>query len=330
MNWEPAIYEHKARLIGRAPAEVSRSADLLEQALLAEHATYGADYLTVGIDVYNVEAEACGARIVAHDETACPEIPDAPWSIEDAAEGDLESLLVMPDIPGAGRFRVILEASRRAQAALSSIEQPPVLRVAASGPFSIASKLLGMEPLLIGAITQDPSTLRVLDFCTDLSIAWCTQIRRAGFEALIVDSSASPPMIGPEPYRELILPLHRRIMEALEAVGQERRPLILGGDTTLIAKDIVSAGATVVICDFAAYAADFAREIADRPDVEVRRNVAPGAIERVQDYEKLVEDTASDLQLFAHPILGTGILPYDQDPEPILRFRDAVAAAIGD
>ena len=54
LPWEPAIYEHKAALIGLSPAEVSRSADLLARSLEAEHRAYAADFMTVGIDVYNI------------------------------------------------------------------------------------------------------------------------------------------------------------------------------------------------------------------------------------------------------------------------------------
>lgn len=33
LKWEPAIYEHKASLIGKGPAEVANSAELLTAAL---------------------------------------------------------------------------------------------------------------------------------------------------------------------------------------------------------------------------------------------------------------------------------------------------------
>ncbi len=59
----PAIYEHKARLIGRSPSEVARSGELLVEALEKELETYDPDVLTVGLDVYNVEAEAAGCAV---------------------------------------------------------------------------------------------------------------------------------------------------------------------------------------------------------------------------------------------------------------------------
>jgi len=58
----PAVYEHKAALIGTTPSFLSRDAGLFEKALVREAELYGPDLLTVGCDVYNLEAEAGGWR----------------------------------------------------------------------------------------------------------------------------------------------------------------------------------------------------------------------------------------------------------------------------
>ncbi|TFH66481.1 MAG: hypothetical protein E4G90_03325, partial [Gemmatimonadales bacterium] len=108
LPWEPAIYEHKAALIGRSPEEVSHSANLLTAAILEEIRIYQADFVTVGIDVYNVEAQACGAQVVTTGPQACPEIPIPPWSVE-----RLPRELEVPAIPREGRFQLLLDAARR-------------------------------------------------------------------------------------------------------------------------------------------------------------------------------------------------------------------------
>ena len=43
VKFEPAIYGHKAALIGREPREVAMSAGLLAEAVLKEHEVYRAD-----------------------------------------------------------------------------------------------------------------------------------------------------------------------------------------------------------------------------------------------------------------------------------------------
>ena len=47
----PAIYEHKAKLIGESVSKVATTPKLLEEAVLAEYETYQPDILTVGIDI---------------------------------------------------------------------------------------------------------------------------------------------------------------------------------------------------------------------------------------------------------------------------------------
>ena len=133
LEWEPAIYEHKAALIGASPADISSSADLLSAALVEESCRYGADYLTVGVDVYNLEAEACGAEVTSAGPKACPDIRSPVFSLD-----ELPRELALPEVPGSGRFGVMLEAGRRT---VESVAPQVCVRVAASGPVTIATKL---------------------------------------------------------------------------------------------------------------------------------------------------------------------------------------------
>ncbi|HVX66575.1 MAG TPA: uroporphyrinogen decarboxylase family protein, partial [Bryobacteraceae bacterium] len=59
----PAIYEHKGYLVGRSPSEICRNPEYLYAALQCELKTYDPDALVIGIDVYNVEAEAAGCEV---------------------------------------------------------------------------------------------------------------------------------------------------------------------------------------------------------------------------------------------------------------------------
>ncbi len=58
----PAIYEHKGALIGKSPSQICRDANYLYAGLLRELEVYDPDLLVIGIDVYNVEAEALALR----------------------------------------------------------------------------------------------------------------------------------------------------------------------------------------------------------------------------------------------------------------------------
>ncbi|HOF19515.1 MAG TPA: uroporphyrinogen decarboxylase family protein, partial [Phycisphaerae bacterium] len=222
--WEPAIYEHKAALIGRSVEEVARDAGLLVEALLTERETYQADFLTVGVDVYNIEAEACGLKVAASSPEACPEASSPLWNL-DSLPGELP----LPDVRRAGRFPMMVEAGRRAVAALG---QACRVRVAASGPMSLAAKLVGLENLIVAMALDEPPAARILEFAARLAEAWCAELRRNGLDVIVFDSAAAPPVTSPALYAVAVLPLHRRLLAVLERTGQRDRPLIVGGNST--------------------------------------------------------------------------------------------------
>jgi hypothetical protein len=62
MPCTPAVYEHAARFVGRIPAEVSRDPDLLFQGHRGTYLESRHQAIAVGIDIYNLEAEAYGAK----------------------------------------------------------------------------------------------------------------------------------------------------------------------------------------------------------------------------------------------------------------------------
>lgn len=75
----PTILEHSARLIGKTPSEVAVNAKMLEEALIEAYNFYGHDSLTVGIDVYNIEAEALGCKIRFHEDFSIPGVISHPF-----------------------------------------------------------------------------------------------------------------------------------------------------------------------------------------------------------------------------------------------------------
>ena len=315
--WEPAIYEHKAALIKKPVVEVANSVDLLTEAILAEHRVYQADLITVGVDVYNIEAEACGATVVAGEKESCPYIPDPLFDIH-----DLPKELDLPAISQAGRFGLMLEVGQRVSKMLSG---QCSVRIAASGPVSIAGKLVGLEPLILALAMGEACAYRLLDFATELSRSWCLCLREHGLDVIIFDSMAAPPLVSPDMYTEIVLPRHRQIMETLTSSGQSQRPLIIGGDTTVIAAAQASSGATTILCDFPANAETFARSLPKPDNVVVRRNVVPSIFSQsALSIETSAERLRYELDLFANPIAGTGILPYETDPENVIRFKKAL------
>jgi uroporphyrinogen decarboxylase len=313
IGWEPAVYEHKAALIGAGVAEVSRSAGLLVRAMEAEYEAYRSDALVVGVDLYNIEAEACGLEVRDLGREACPDTL-APES------GGWR----MPEVGRDGRFAMMLEAG---VAARRSLGRHTTVRMGASGPASLASRLLGLEELVIGLAGNEPEATGALDFAERVCRLWCAAIRAAGLEVVLFDSVASPPIMSPDMYRTHIVGRHAGLMRLLAETGQAERPLIQGGDTTPILPDLLATGCTQVICDFPVEAARFAAAMVDRAagGIGVRRNVAPATLlgepERIRDAAGMIR---ADLARFERPTLGTGVLPYRTNPAHVRLLRESV------
>ena len=161
----PAIYEHKGFLIGKTPSEICRDPKLLVEGLLAEYERYKPDFLTVGIDVYNVEAEALGCKIVYFDDT-----PDVP-GVEDypvKAPGDFEKLRI-PNPATDGRMPLYLEAARELQARLGHQIK---IRGAITGPFSLASELVGAENFIVLTMQNPQLTVKLMEFTARVAAAF--------------------------------------------------------------------------------------------------------------------------------------------------------------
>ena len=319
IKWEPAIYEHKAALIGCSPAELAYSVELLTKAVLREYEIYQSDYITVGLDVYNVEAEALGAKLAAPEKNECPDLAGTLFDLN-----QLPEQLALPDIPAAGRFKLLLEAGKNIQ---NAIGDKTKVRVAASGPVSMAAKLAGLEDLIVSLMLRDGNAVRLLEFTTQIAKKWCSCLRGNKLDAVVFDSMVAPPIFSPDMYEQFALPLHLRLMKLLADYGQQERELVIGGNTAPIAGFLKQTGANILLCDYATDAAAFKSAIGDDSNLKVRRNINP-ALLIDSDMEELAKKFGAELALFSNPIAGTGILPYDFMPNTYLAFQKACVVII--
>ena len=76
MDFAPSVYEHCARLIDRSPWDVSRDPDLLFAAQAQAFRLYGHRPVVVGVDIYNLEAEAYGAMVAKPEGTGIPAVTE--------------------------------------------------------------------------------------------------------------------------------------------------------------------------------------------------------------------------------------------------------------
>ena len=311
----PAIYEHKAKLIGESVSQVAANSALLEQAVLAEYEMYQPDMLTVGLDIYNIEAEAFGAEVVFSDK------PDAVPSIKEKILKDVSEVdkLQMPHILTAGRIPLLLEASKNINLVLG---KNVLVRGALSGPYSIAAELIGIEPLIMTMMTDQASFVKLLDFTTSFVIAYGKEYINNGISICLFDSQASPPLVSPEMFKTFLLPRYKKIAHEFKTAGCECSELVIGGQTDPIATSILNGGFDIVLCDFLCEVKSyFNDEVQSLP--LIRRNISPILIEQ-GDFEAIQPKITETKQLandFNNLVIGTGVLSYNVPAENILKIK---------
>ena len=146
------MHEFVAHELGLPATEFYTRPDVLVPAILAVQQAYGLDIASITFDVYNIEAEALGQKLVT-GEDQLPDIDRGMPLIRDRA--DL-ALIKTPDFRVAGRFARVLEVHELFRE-LTGLE--PTLTFCA--PFTLAANLRGLEQLIFD-IYVDPEFARDL------------------------------------------------------------------------------------------------------------------------------------------------------------------------
>ena len=314
----PAVYEHKAALIGVRPSEMCRDADLFEKALIREVEIYDPDMLVVGCDVYNVEAEAAGCEVLYPDSTGVPAV-----RTRAVGPGADISVLASPDPARDGRMPLHLEVGRRIQARFG---QERIVRGALTAPFSMAAELAGPEELLIALLDRPVWAGELLRFTAGVCKSYGRAFADRGLGVILFDSHASPPMTYPEIYRKIIRPPTAEVIRYFRHdLGIPLVPYIMGGDTGPLLEDIVRTGTNNILCDYTADLGIFVQRLKDEP-ILLRANISPALLvaQPVEAIRSKVREVVAAGR--AHPrfLMGTGILPYDIPPEKVLAVRDTL------
>ncbi len=303
----PAIYEHKAWFVGSTPSKVCRDSQLFTTALLAEYERVQPDALTIGIDVYNVEAEAIGCKVVYYEggNTSVPAI--APESVVFQGSEGVASLK-LPDPQKDGRMPLNLEVARNIMKILG--KEVPV-RGALSGPFSLAAHLAGLENLFKLMFIQPDLVHELLDFACEVIKRYGQAFVELGCGVVVFDSQASSDLISPLLYREFVLSRTRSLVEYFQKLGLRNVPLIIGGNTTKMLDEYLETGANNVLCDVKADSKEFLRKCSTARRA-FRRNMDSSDFQTISSgdvYRRTVKclDESSSYPGF---ILGTAILPY--------------------
>jgi len=316
----PAIYEHKAWFIGSTPSAISRDADLLTRALVAEYEAIGPDALAIGVDVYNLEAEAVGCTVSFYEgaDTSIPGIKPGNHIIH---VGDDLTAARLPNPLTDGRMPVNLAAARNVRRELGDDFW---LRGAISGPFSLAISLVGAEALFLACLDNPEWVRSCLDYSGRIIKEFSKAYIDAGAELIVFDSQASPELLSPGMYEEFVLPVTQELVQWATTQGVRDLPLIIGGNTTPIAGLLAQTGANNLLCDFTADF-DVWAETCREHGRSLRRNISPRLIETAtpdQIYEVAAREIrrGRDLPGF---IMGTAVIPFGTPTANVLAIKRA-------
>jgi uroporphyrinogen decarboxylase len=317
MELSPSVYEHAAALIGRTPWEVSRDADLLFAGHAEAYRIYRHTPIMPGIDIYNLEAEAYGAKVENPGGTGIPAI--ARPACRSAAELlDLKPLNPRTD----GRIPMVIRVAAR----LAKEFPETQVRVPVSGPFSIASNLVGFESLLCDVAAQPDVVAAALMHLVRGQLAFAEEIREQGVDIAFFESAACPPLLSPSNFRRLELPALKSLLGGMAEILGHPVPCIIGGDTAPILEAMLETGTSYVVAPYETNQEVFVRKIWNRTDVRIRVNTGSEIISR-GPWEAIRADADRILRLVAgrpNVCMGTGAVPYETPPENVLRLMEYV------
>lgn len=315
----PAVLEHAAALIGHSPWEVSRDLELLCAAHARAHEIYGHSPVIAGIDVYHAEVEAWGVEVRPAAHHATPALGGPLFD-------DPLEVLRLPslDLQRDGRLPLLLGAAARLIDACPGAE----VRVPLAGPFSVLVGLLGFETLLMELADGGGGIRDAIAFLARRQAALCRAVLTRGFQPVIYESGAAPPLVSPEMFRSIVAPALRIVMQA----GRDAAtPLacILGGNVASVADALLEAGPGAVICPAETDQAAFIEVARAWPETSVRINLPASSVGSGNRaaFFAAIEERIPLVARHPRAVLGTGVVPFDADPD-FIRAGQQYAAAL--
>jgi len=184
------------------------TAEILVTSTLEICEKYGIDVALVDFDVYNIEAEALGQRIIYSDRDM-PDVDRSKPLFQD--RNDLRKIKT-PDFDSDGRFPNVIDMYSIYKN-LTGVDAGMEF----SAPFSLAANLRGIEQLL-SDIYEDPDFARNLfDRLTEEVLApWIHHMKMKFPDAKSIagnDATASLPIVSPDILKQWVIPYILRLRE---------------------------------------------------------------------------------------------------------------------
>jgi uroporphyrinogen decarboxylase len=221
-----------------------------------------------------------------------------------------------------GRVPIVIEAARRIAEECPEAD----VRIPLSGPFSLATNLVGFENLLCEIQTGPDSVIRALHHLVAGQIEFCKEVVRQGLDIAFFESAATPPLLSPQDFKKIEFDALKETMEKTAVVVGHPVPCIMGGDTAPILDSILQTGTGYVCCPAGTDQRLFMDIMRERPDVMVRINMDPRPMtsKNFPDVEKEVDRVFELANNREKVCIGTGCLPFETDPEAVIKTKEYI------
>ena len=181
---------------------------------------YGDDAV-FGLMDLSVETQAVGSRVRFRDG-AYPTVER--YALKPVANLDT---LALPNPRESGRMPELLKALRVFRRAVGD---DVLVSGCVAGPMTLTTQLFGIETALYLAVDDPEGFERVLDFSVEVAqVFGRAQVEAGAHVVLVFDPSASPEVVPPALFRELLLPRFKKVFSALDDAGSRARWLSITG-----------------------------------------------------------------------------------------------------
>jgi len=235
---EPLFYHHPIRLAGISYERYCKDPDAVVATQVGAWKRYGYDAINVGTDV-QVVSEAMGSTVQF--------FPDAAPALGKPALAETKDLkkLHAPDPHTDGRMPVVIEATRKA---VESVGDRVFIKARYnSTPFSLASRLRGIQRLMMDLYDDEQFVFDLLEFCVPVLLRYVKVLVDQHPHAVVCSDSTSN-LMSREMYQKFAWPFEKEVIGEIVSWGI---PVFLHicGDTGRIADLMAETGATCLEVD---------------------------------------------------------------------------------
>ncbi|MBN1623222.1 MAG: uroporphyrinogen decarboxylase family protein [Clostridia bacterium] len=313
----PTIFEHSARVIGKTPSEIAQDEDLIVESQLACYEIYRHDLISIGVDIYNLEYEALGAKVFFPENEELPSISETMIS----TPGDIDKLRV-PDPEKDGRMPMFLNAVQRVN---EKVGNEVIVNGTVVGPFTLAAIMRGFENFVMDLVMEPDFAYKLMEFANKVSLAFAESFIKRGVGLSINESWIAPPLLSPAFYAENVVGYEKELIQSIKKLGQKNVALISGGNTTEIVDDMITTGTSLLLAD-SECDRHYYKKVCAKNNILMRASIASKIVEDGNEVKmrEAADEVIKDCRDYSGFIFGCGIVSYDTKPENVVKLKRIV------